>query len=203
MNDATIRRVQQRDLPALTDIYNHYVLTTPITFDIEPKTLEERQEWLDTFASTGRYQCLVAERDGRAIGWACSGKYKERAAYATSVELSVYLAPTARGLGLGRRLYQTLIDVLQDEDIHRMYGAIALPNPISVALHMAMGFRLVGTQTEVGWKLGRYWDVALYERSLASPSSVREEAAVESATVQSSGDGLRPLATDLTTSALP
>jgi phosphinothricin acetyltransferase len=169
MRDAAIRRVEQGDLPALLAIYNHYVVTTPITFDLEPRTLAQRQEWLDTFRPTGRHQCFVAAHVGVPLGWACSGKYREKAAYDTSVELSVYLAPPAHGQGLGRRLYRTLIDALQGEDINRLYGGITQPNPASVALHLAFGFRLVGTQSEVGRKLGRFWDVALYERPLTQP----------------------------------
>jgi phosphinothricin acetyltransferase len=164
-----IRRVEQGHLPALLAIYNHYVATTPITFDIEPRTLAQRQEWLDTFQPTGRYQCFVAVEDGRPIGWASSGKWKEKAAYATSVETSVYLDARAHGKGLGRTLYQTLIDALQGEDIHRLYAGITEPNPASIALHRAFGFRHLGTQTEVGRKFGKFWDVALYERPLAKP----------------------------------
>ena len=166
MGEILIRRVEQADLPALLDIYNHYVKTTPITFDVEPRTLAQRQEWLDGFRPAGRYQCFVAAQDGRAIGWACSTKYKEKAAYDTSVEMSVYLAPDSHGKGLGRRLYETIIAALQGEDINRLYGGITQPNPGSVGLHLALGFRLLGTQTEVGRKFGRFWDVALYERAL-------------------------------------
>ena len=166
MGEILIRRVEQADLPDLLAIYNHYVATTPITFDVEPRTLAQRQLWLDGFAPEGRHQCFVAAREGHAIGWACSTKYKEKAAYDTSVEMSVYLAPEAHGRGLGRRLYQTIIDALQGEDINRLYGGITQPNAASVGLHLALGFKLVGTQTGVGRKFGRFWDVALYERPL-------------------------------------
>jgi phosphinothricin acetyltransferase len=169
MTEVVIRRVQQGDLPALLAIYNHYVVATPITFDLEPRTQAQRQEWLDTFKSTGRHQCFVAVREGGPIGWACSGKFREKAAYDTSVELSVYLTPERHGQGLGRRLYQTVIHALQGEDIQRLYGGITLPNAASVALHLALGFRLIGVQSEVGRKFGRFWDVALYERPLRQP----------------------------------
>jgi len=162
----TIRRIERGDLPALLDIYNHYVRTTPITFDIEEQTLGQRMAWFESFASAGRYQCFVAVQDGQPIGWASSGKFKERQAYETSVELSVYLAPNAHGKGLGRKLYETLIDILKREDIHRLYGGITLPNDASIALHEAMGFRRVSLTSEVGRKFGKYWDVALYERAM-------------------------------------
>ena len=164
MPDIVIRRAAQADLSALLDIYNHYVRETPVTFDIEPRTLRERQVWFDQFAGSGRYQCFVAIESGRATGWACSTKFKERAAYATSVETSVYCAPDATGRGMGRRLYDHLFEALAGEDIHRTYVGITLPNDASVKLHTAFGFELVGTQHEVGFKFGKYWDVGLYER---------------------------------------
>jgi phosphinothricin acetyltransferase len=166
MSGVQIRRIRRSDLPALLAIYNHYVLTTPITFDIEPRTLAQRMEWYEGFAETGRYQCFVAELDGQPIGWASSGRFKERQAYDTSVELSVYLAPAGHGKGLGRRLYEALIAALRGEDIHRLYGGITLPNDASIGLHEAMGFKRVSLTSEVGRKFGKYWDVALYERPL-------------------------------------
>jgi len=161
-----IRRVVQDDLPALLGIYNHYIVHTPVTFDIEPRTLEQRQTWLDSFAPSGRHQCFVAARGGQPIGWVCSGRFKEKAAYDTSVETGIYLAPGEERKGLGRRLYQTLFDALAKEDVHRAFGGITLPNEASVGLHLAMGFSHVGTYREVGRKFGRFWDVAWYGRSL-------------------------------------
>ena len=161
-----IRHVTQDDLPALLAIYNHYVEHTPVTFDIEPRTLAQRQAWLDTFAPAGRHQCFVAARDGQAIGWACSGRFKEKAAYDTSVEASIYLAPGEEGKGLGRKLYRTLFDVLAGEDVHRAFGGITQPNEASIGLHLTMGFSQIGTYREVGRKFGRYWDVAWYGKTL-------------------------------------
>ncbi|HEY2008704.1 MAG TPA: GNAT family N-acetyltransferase [Rhizomicrobium sp.] len=157
-----IRRVEQADLPALLDIYNHYVHETPITFDIEPRTLEQRQAWFDSFAATGRYQCFVAARDGRVLGWASSHRYNDRAAYDTTVSASIYLAAEACGQGLGKQLYATLFDALGNEDIHRIFGGITLPNQASVGLHRSFGFERIGIYREVGRKFGRFWDVAAY-----------------------------------------
>jgi len=162
--NVAIRRVEQGDLPALLEIYNHYVRETPVTFDIEPRTLAQRQAWLDTFAASGRYQCFVALKDGQPVGWASSHRYNERAAYDTTVASSIYLAPDATGQGLGRRLYAVLFDALKAADVHRLFGGITLPNEASVRLHRSFGFELVGTYPEVGRKFGRYWDVAAYLR---------------------------------------
>jgi phosphinothricin acetyltransferase len=165
MSDISIRRAGPADLSALLDIYNHYVLNTPISFDVEPRTLSQRQEWLDQFKARGRHQCFVAAVGRNAIGWSCSTKLKDREAYATSVEASVYCAPGFTRRGIGRRLYETLFEALQSEDIHRIYVGITLPNEASVKLHSEFCFRHIGTQQEVGFKFGRYWDVALYERA--------------------------------------
>lgn len=164
MTDVVIRRIEQDDLPALLEIYNHYVLNTPITFDVEARTLEQRRAWFDGFGASGRYQCLVAVKDGRAIGWASSHRYHERAAYDTTVMASVYLAPAACGQGLGRALYAALFEALAGEDIHRAFAGITLPNEASVALHRAFGFEPVGVYREVGRKFGRFWDVATFLR---------------------------------------
>jgi phosphinothricin acetyltransferase len=168
MTDLSIRPAAQTDLPALLAIYNHYVVHTPVTFDLEPRTLAQRQEWLDQFATTGRYRCFVADRGSTAIGYACSARFKDKAAYDTSIETSIYLAPGEGGQGLGRRLYQTLFDVLKDEDIHRAFGGITLPNDASVGVHRALGFRHIGTYEQIGRKFGRYWDVALWLKPLGT-----------------------------------
>ncbi|HKD22686.1 MAG TPA: GNAT family N-acetyltransferase [Rhizomicrobium sp.] len=167
MTDIAIRRARAEDLDALLAIYNHYVANTHITFDVEPRTREQRKMWLEGFSDSGRRQCLVAARGGTPIGWASSGPFKDRAAYDTSVETSVYLTPEEGGKGYGRRLYQALFDALAGEDVHRAFGGIAQPNEASVGLHLAMGFRHVGTYSEVGRKFGRFWDVAWYEKALA------------------------------------
>jgi len=165
MTDITIRMAERADLPALLDIYNHYVLTTPITFDIEPRTLAQHQAWFDRFAATGRYQCFVAVKAGDLVGYASSLPYKDRAAYDPTVASSIYLAPDARGQGLGRKLYGALFGALADEDIHRACAGITLPNEASIALHRSFGFEPVGIYREVGRKFGRFWDVATYMRS--------------------------------------
>lgn len=164
MNDVAIRRAEATDLPALTDIYNHYVATTPITFDIEPRSLSQRREWFAQFSGAGRYQCFVAANGAGAVGWACSARFKEKAAYETTIETSVYLSPEVTGRGLGRRLYGTLFEALKGQDIHQAFAGVTLPNDASVGLHKSLGFRLVGTYPEVGRKFGRYWDTALFMR---------------------------------------
>jgi len=166
MTDITIRMAERADLPALLDIYNHYILTTPITFDIEPRTLAQRQAWFEQFSAVGKYRCFVAVKGDQSIGWACSAQFKEKAAYATTIETSIYLAPDEAGRGIGRRLYTTLFDALAGEDIHRAFAGVTLPNDASVGLHRSLGFDHVGTYAEVGRKFGRFWDTGLFLRAM-------------------------------------
>src|SRR5512140_1265251 len=116
MSDVAIRAAERRDLPDLLAIYNHYVVNTPITFDLEPRTLAQRQEWFDGFDKTGRYQCFVAVREGSPRGWVCSTRFREKAAYQTTIETSVYLADGEGRKGIGRRLYLTLFEALAGQD---------------------------------------------------------------------------------------
>ena len=161
-----IRPIEERDLTALTRIYNHYVSETAVTFDIDRFTAEERRPWLDGFSENGPHRCFVAELDGEVGGWACSRRFRRKPAYASTVEVSVYLDPTHVGRGLGSRLYETLFTSLAEIDLHRALAGITLPNAASVALHERFEFRTTGVLHEVGQKLGRYWDVEWFEKQL-------------------------------------
>ncbi|MEM7065186.1 MAG: N-acetyltransferase family protein [Cyanobacteria bacterium P01_B01_bin.77] len=162
-----IRLPQDSDLAPLTDIYNDYILNTTITFDIEPYTLERRREhWWCHYAPQGRHRLLVAEQDQVVVGYATSSRFRTKAAYDTSVETSIYLAPQSQGQGIGTQLYQALFRALANEDVHRAYAGITLPNPGSIVLHQKFGFHSVGHYREVGRKFERYWDVEWFEKSL-------------------------------------
>ena len=152
------------DLEAISGIYDHYVRTTAISFDVAPPTTAWRREWFAGFSERGRHRLLVA-RDGEAIGYAASVPYRPREAYGPSVETSVYVAPTHLGRGVGSALYGALLTELEREDVHRAYAGIAMPNPASVRLHERCGFVRAGYFTEQGRKFGRYWDVAWFERA--------------------------------------
>ncbi|WP_101258752.1 GNAT family N-acetyltransferase [Streptomyces barkulensis] len=168
--EVQVRAGEEGDLPGLTDIYNHYVRETPVTFDTEPLTPETRRPWLLSHPKDGPHRLLVAldAESGRVQGYATSSPFRPKSAYSTSVEVSVYLAPDARGRGVGTLLYEHLFEALGGEDVHRAYAGIAQPNEASVRLHARFGFRHIGTYGEVGRKFGRYWDVAWYERPLNS-----------------------------------
>ena len=166
MAEIRIRPAAGSDLPRLTEIYNHYVVHTPVTFDLEPYTVERRAAWLEQFAPTGRHRLLVAEEAGVVHGYAGTMRFRFKPAYDPTVETTVYCSPEAIGKGIGSRLYAALFEALADEDIHRVVAGYTMPNPASAALHERFGFRPVGVYSEVGRKFGRYWDVAWGERPL-------------------------------------
>jgi phosphinothricin acetyltransferase len=164
--DVTVRPAVIEDLPRLTDIYNHYVVGTPITFDTEPFTVDQRREWFSHYAPVGRHRLLVAQRDGVVLGYASTSRFHPRAAYDTTVELTALCAPEAVGQGIGQRLYEELFASITGEDIHVAMALITLPNRGPVALHERFGFRCAMVVREVGRKFGRYWDVAWYEKRM-------------------------------------
>jgi phosphinothricin acetyltransferase len=161
----TVRAATLNDLPALTDLYNHYIVHTSITFDVRPHEPHERRRWFDEHAGTGRHRLLVADDEGgRVVGYASTGRWRPKAAYDTTVESSVYCRAGATGQGIGTRLYEALFAAIADDDVHRIVAGVTLPNPASLALHEHFGFSLVGEFTEVGHKFGRYWNVAWFQR---------------------------------------
>jgi phosphinothricin acetyltransferase len=159
-----VRAAHRADLPRLTEIYNHYVIHTPVTFDLEPYTVERRAAWFEQFALTGRYRLVVAEENGLVLGYAGTTRFRVKPAYDTTVETTVYSSPNAVGKGVGRKLYAGLFEALADEDIHRIVGGYTLPNAASAKLHEMFGFKSVGIFSEVGYKFGKYWDVQWTER---------------------------------------
>ncbi|MEW2434523.1 N-acetyltransferase family protein [Streptomyces caniferus] len=181
--EVQVRAGTEADLPALTDLYNHYIRETCITFDLEPFTPDQRRPWLLSHPQDGPHRLLVAQEatdrtknphngpvpdppGGALLGYATSSAFRPKAAYAPSVEVTVYCAPHAAGRGIGTLLYTSLFRALADEDVHRAYAGITQPNEASTRLHSRFGFRPIGTYTEVGRKFGRYWDVAWYQKDL-------------------------------------
>jgi phosphinothricin acetyltransferase len=167
--DVVIRAAIESDLPAVNDIYNHYVRTSHITFDLVPTSLEARRRWFGE-RRFGRHRVFVAERGARVVGFASSGPHNARGGYETTVDTSVYVAPDTLGRGVGPTLYAVLFDALRDQDLHRALAGIAQPNRGSVALHRRFGFRRVAHFSEQGRKFGRFWDVDWYERALGGSS---------------------------------
>jgi phosphinothricin acetyltransferase len=160
--DITVRAATPDDLAAVNDIYNFWIRTSAANFYVDDITSQERAAWFAELG--GRHRAMVAVENGKVVGFAYSGRVRPRAAYDTSVEVTVYIADGYGRRGIGGLLYEGLFAALLAEDIHRMYAVITLPNEGSVALHERFGFRLAGRFSEQGRKFGRYWDVGWYER---------------------------------------
>ena len=169
--DILVRAAEDSDLGALTDLYNHYVRHSAITFDTVPLSPEQRRSWLLSHGKDGPYRLLVAQErgvhaSGRILGYAHSSRFRPKPAYDTSVECTVYVAPDAGGRGVGTLLYQHLFASLKGLDLHRAYAGITVPNEASVRLHRRFGFVRCGTYREAGRKFGRYHDVERFEKPL-------------------------------------
>src|SRR5204862_5805504 len=124
----------------------------------------------------GYYPWLVAEENSYLLGYATSSPFRTRPAYRWTVETGIYLAAEAQGRGIGRALLSALVELLERQGYVAAIGAIALPNPASVALHEKLGFFHTGTYRGVGVKMGEWLDVALWEKELASRAGQRTEA---------------------------
>jgi phosphinothricin acetyltransferase len=156
-----IRSATAADAAAITAIYNHYILHTPVTFEEEAITAEEMAGRIAEVQQA--YDWFVYVEGGKILGYSYAGKWKSRCAYRYAVESTVYLDKDATGRGLGTKLYQALLDDLRQRGIHSVIGGIALPNAGSVALHEKLGFKKIGQFKEVGWKFEQWIDVGYWE----------------------------------------
>ena len=166
---ATLRRVHTRlatlaDAEALREIYNLEVTTSTVTFDLVPRTLAQQEEWLAK--RSGAHAVLVAEEAGEVLGFASLSPYRDRAAYATTVEDSVYVARGHQGKGVGKMLLSDLIEVARQHGFHAMMARIVGGHDASIGLHTSVGFTVVGIEREVGRKFGQWLDVVLMQRML-------------------------------------
>lgn len=159
-----LRDARLDDLPRLVEIYNHYAVQTPVTFDTRAQSVEERRAWFDKYSTTGRHRLLVAVDHGVVVGYASSSQFRVKPAYDSTVETTAYCAPDQQGRGTGSALYTALFAALRGDDIASYIAAITLPNAASLALHARFGFQQVGVMHRVGRKFDRYWDVAWLER---------------------------------------
>lgn len=158
-----IRIAKIEDMPRLLDIYNYEALNGTATFDLHPKTMDERLEWFYEH-NKDNHPLLVAEIDGKAVGYASLSSYRPKEAYAATVELSVYIDPEFRRRGVARRL---IADILAEargrEDIHTVVSVITEENRVSVKLHEEFGFEYCGTLKEVGKKFGKLLGTVSYQ----------------------------------------
>jgi len=164
--DASRLRVARTDdAAAVSAIYAPFVEATAISFEREPPGAGAMARRIE--ATAAHLPWLVAENARGLVGYAYAARHRDRAAYAWSVDVSAYVDARAHRRGVGRRLYEALLGVLERQGFHRAYAGITLPNAASVGLHESLGFCFLGRYAEVGWKHGAWHDVGWWERALA------------------------------------
>ena len=149
------------DAEATRSIYNVEVADSTVTFDLVPRTIDEQRAWLS--ARSGAHAVLVAEHDGEVVGFASLSPYRDRPAYSTTVEDSVYVRRDQQGKGIGTLLLGDLVGLARSHGFHAMMGRIVGGHDASIALHRSLGFETVGTEREVGRKFGRWLDVVVMQ----------------------------------------
>lgn len=158
-----IRKAEARDLPRLTAIYNDEVANGVATLDLTPKTEEERRGWLEAH-NRDNHSLLVAEVDGRVAGYASLSPYREKEAFRSTVELSIYVARDCRRQGVAAALMEAILaQARADAGTHLVVSVITSGNEASERLHARFGFTFCGTLHQVGMKFGRYLDIDNYE----------------------------------------
>jgi phosphinothricin acetyltransferase len=168
-----VRDAAEPHLPAIAAIYAKAAAETPATFDLEGPPVEW---WAGVLADRDPEkgtELLVAIEDEQVLGFAKSGDFKTRGAYATTRETSLYVHADHRGRGFGGALYTELLSRLDRSGLRLAVAGATLPNPASMALHAKHGFTEVGTFDDVGEKFGRTWSVRWFQRPLAGAGAGR------------------------------
>ena len=156
-----IRLAGPADAEAIRAIYNHEVVSSVATFDLVERGREAQVEWLAE--RSGAFSVLVAEVDGEVAGFASLSQYRERAAYRSTVEDSIYVQAGHRGLGIADRLLGALLEVTRTSGFHSVIARIGGGNTASMALHAKHGFAEVGVERQVGRKFSRWQDVTVMQ----------------------------------------
>jgi len=160
-----IRLAEKRDYASILKIYSPFVIETAFTFDCDVPALAEFSDKIETTLLS--FPWLVSEWNNQVVGYAYASKHRDRSAYEWSVESSVYVSPDVHQKGIGRSLYAVLFEVLSIQGLINVYAGITLPNAKSEKFHEAIGFKTVGTYTNIGYKLGVWHSVKWLELSLS------------------------------------
>lgn len=159
-----VRRAHARDAEAVGAIYNAEVTGSTVTFDLVPRTPAENRAWVEEHQ--GAHPVVVAVIEGEVAGFGSLSPFRERPAYATTVEDSVYVDHRFRGRGIGSALLAELVRLATHHGFHTVLARISGDNAASIALHASQGFELVGVEREVGRKFGHWIDVTIMQRLL-------------------------------------
>lgn len=162
-----IRIAQPEDAAAIHAIYLPSVLAGAATFETEPPGTEAMRGRI--VARLAQYPWLVWEHRGEVLAYAYASRFRERAAYDWIAETSIYVREDAQRQGIARRLYGVLLEAMRLQGLTQAVGVITLPGEASVRMHEAMGFEPAGVWRRSGYKLGRWWDVGVWQKSLQLP----------------------------------
>jgi phosphinothricin acetyltransferase len=188
---ARLRFVEERDAGAVQAIYAPFCESTAISFEFVAPTVAEMARRIDKI--TERLPWLVCEREGQVVGYVYASQHRERAAYQWSVDVAVYIAAEQRRAGVGRGLYAALFRILVLQGFFKAYAGITLPNPGSVGLHEAVGFKPVGVYRGVGHKRGAWHDVGWWQLAL-QPEVTQPDAPRDIASIRDADEVQRALA---------
>ncbi|HVJ50359.1 GNAT family N-acetyltransferase [Desulfitobacterium sp.] len=158
-----IRKADSLDLKRITEIYNWAVQNTVATFDLVNRTEEKANQWFFTHQDP-YYPLVVAEKNGKILGWGSISPFHPRPAYKSSGEFSIYIASEFQGLGIGKKLLETLCQIAQQLGYHTLLGLITGTNKASLALAGKLGFQETGRYREIGQKFGEILDVVVVQR---------------------------------------
>ncbi|CAM3083154.1 GNAT family N-acetyltransferase [Moritella viscosa] len=161
-----IRLGELSDVPAITDIFNFYIINTNARFEEQIFSYEDRLEWFQLFKLDSKHQIYVAVENTLVLGFACSQLYRPASAFEDTVEVTVYLDEHAKGKGVGSSLYNRLFTALKKQNVHCALSGIALPNDASIALHKRFGFREIGIFNEYAKKDGYYISSVWLEKQI-------------------------------------
>ncbi len=164
VTDVNLRLARPEDAEATREIYNTEVIGSTVTFDLVPRSLEDQRAWLDQ--RSGAMAVVVAEIEGRIAGFASLSPYRDRPAYSTTVEDSVYVHADFRGQGVARALLAEILEIAETRGFHAVMARIVGGHDASIGLHGSLGFEIVGTEREVGRKFGKWLDVVIMQRML-------------------------------------
>jgi phosphinothricin acetyltransferase len=157
-----LRDAHRDDVPAILDIVNYNILNSTAIYDYNSRALETQQAWFDSLKAAGM-AVLVAEQDGRVIGYGSYGSFRPRDAYRFSVEHSIYVDASSQGKGVGKLLLQALIERARTQGFHTMIAGIDAANQGSIEFHRKFGFTEAGYIREVGYKFDRWLDLVFMQ----------------------------------------
>jgi phosphinothricin acetyltransferase len=162
---------ERRHAAAILGIFNEAIANSVALYDYEPRTMASMTTWF-AGKTLRNYPVIGAENDaGELMGFVSYGQFRERPAYKYTVEHSVYVDARFRGQGLGRALLTAAIAEAGRQNYHVMVGGIDASNGVSIKLHESLGFTYCGTVRQAGFKFGRWLDLVLYQKILATPAS--------------------------------